>query len=281
MLNNTISFITRFLTLVLFLTSTMLHAEDSSQTDKAKWELGIGVGGLSLPHYRGSDQRADYIAPIPYIRYNGKRLKIDREGGRFYFYNSEEVKVDVSLAFALQVDSEDNRARVGMTDLDNIIEIGPRIQFNLYQSEDKKLRFRFAAPLRTAYATDFSKTENIGLVFSPYLQVRYFNSGWESAVSVGPMWANEKYHDYFYEIAPQYVTGTRAAYNAKAGYSGSRLTLTMSKRFDKLYFGLFARYDDLSGASFIDSPLIKQKDSLMVGAILSWVFKTSNKHSQY
>jgi outer membrane scaffolding protein for murein synthesis (MipA/OmpV family) len=275
------SFTSKIFTLFLFAISTMLYAEEASQTDKAKWELGVGVGGLSMPHYRGSDQRADYIAPIPYMRYNGKRLKIDREGGRFYFYNSEEVKVDISLAFALQVDSDDNRARVGMTDLANIIEIGPRIQFNLYQSKDKNLRFRFAAPLRTAYATDFSHTENIGLVFSPYLQLRYFTSGWESAVSVGPMWASEEYHDYFYEVAPQYVTGTRAAYNAQAGYSGSRLTLILSKRFDKLYLGLFARYDNLSGASFIDSPLIKQNDSFMVGAALSWVFKSSNKRSQY
>lgn len=261
--------------------SAVISAEEISHTDKAKWELGIGVGGLSMPHYRGSDQRAEYVAPIPYMRYNGKRLKIDREGGRFYFYNSNEVKVDVSLAFALQVDSDDNRARIGMTDIDNIIEIGPRVIFNLYESKDKNFRLRFAAPIRTAYATDFSHTENIGLVFSPYLQARYFTSGWESAISVGPMWANEEYHDYFYEVAPQYVTATRAAYDAEAGYSGSRLTLTLSKRFEKIYFGLFARYDDLSGASFIDSPLIKQKDSFMVGAALSWVFKKSKKPSQY
>jgi len=281
MLKNTVSFISIIFTLLLFLAATSLSAKEISQIDKAKWELGLGVGGLSMPHYRGSDQRAEYIAPIPYLRYSGKRLKIDREGGRFYFYNSDEIKVDVSLAFALQVDSDDNRARAGMTDLANVIEVGPRIQFNLFQSEDKNLRIRFAAPLRTAYATDFEHTQNIGLVFSPYLQLRYFNTGWESSVSLGPMWADEEYHDYFYEIAPQYVTGTRAAYDAESGYSGSRITLTLSKRFDKLYFGLFARYDDLSAASFIDSPLVKQKDSFMIGAALSWVFKTSNKRTQY
>lgn len=262
--------------IVLFFTkSSMIYAQQSILADKAKWELGLGVGGLSVPHYRGSDQRAEYIAPIPYIRYNGERLKIDREGGRFYFYNGEKVKVDVSLAFAVQVDSEDNRARVGMTDLGNIIEVGPRILFNLYESEDKNLRLRFATPLRTAYATDFSHTENIGLIFAPYLQLRYFTSGWESSASIGPMWANEEYHDYFYQVAPQYVTASRTAYDAKEGYSGARLTLTLSKRFDNVYFGVFARYDDLSSASFIDSPLIKQKDSFMVGAALSWIFKES------
>lgn len=259
--------------LCLFLICDFIYAEENDDTQKPQWELGVGIGGLSVPHYRGSDQRAQYFAPIPYVRYNGKRLKIDREGGRFYFYNGEVIKVDVSLAFAIAVDSNDNRARTGMSDLDNIIEIGPRILFNLYDSDDKNLRFRLGVPLRTAYATDFRQTKDVGLVFSPYLQARYFTAGWVSAISFGPMWASEAYHDYFYEVAPQYVTATRSAYNAKAGYSGSRLTVTFSKRFDKIYFGLFSRYDDLKGASFIDSPLVKQKDSLMVGAVLSWVFQ--------
>ena len=222
-----------FLVIFLFIISNAIFAEGPVHTDKPKWELGIGIGGLSLPHYRGSDQRADYFSPIPYIRYNGKRLKVDREGGRFYFYNSEDIKIDVSMAFALQVDSDDNRARVGMPDLDNIIELGPRFQYNLYQSEDKNVRFRFALPLRTAYATDFRRTKNIGWVLSPYLQLRYFNAGWESAISAGPTWANEEYHDYFYEVASQYATGIRPTYNAQAGYSGSRITITLSKRFDR------------------------------------------------
>ena len=263
--------------LYLFLMNTFISAEENNDKHQPKWELGVGVGGLSVPHYRGSDQRAQYFAPIPYVRYNGKRLKIDKEGGRFYFYNSKDIKVDVSLAFAIAVDSNDNLARTGMSDLNHIIEIGPRILFNLYESDDKNLRFRLGLPLRTAYATDFSHTENIGVVFSPYLQARYFTTGWESAISFGPMWANEEYHDYFYEVAPRYTTATRTAYNAKAGYSGSRLTVILSKRFDKVYFGLFARYDDLTGTSFIDSPLIKQEESIMFGVALSWVFKKYEK----
>lgn len=265
--------------LILFSFSTLTFAEEFPLANKPKWELGVGIGAISLPHYRGSDQNAEYIAPIPYFRYNGKRLQLDKEGGRFYFYNSEEFKFDLSTAFALPVDSDDNRARTGMNNLGAIIELGPRLQFNLYQSKDKNLRIRFALPLREAY--DLGEIKDIGWVFSPYLQLRYFKSGWETAASVGPVWASEEYHDYFYEVAPQYVTANRTAYNARAGYSGSRLTLTMNKRFDDIFFGLFARYDDLTGATFIDSPLVKQKDSFMIGIALSWVFKKSEKYSQY
>lgn len=268
-------FLRIFLLSILFIVSNVTFAEESITDDKPKWELGVGVGALSLPHYRGSDQRSNYAAPIPYVRYSGKRLKVDKEGGRFYFYNGDDIKVDISTAFAFPVDSKDNRAREGMTDLDPILELGPRVEFKLYQSDDKNVRFRFAMPLRAAFATDLSHTQSIGWVFSPYLQLRYFNTGWETAVSVGPVWASEEYHDYFYEVAPQYATTTRPAYNAQAGYSGSRVTLNLSKRFNKMWFGLFARYDNLNDAVFIDSPLVKQNDSFMVGAALSWVFKKS------
>ena len=251
------------------------YADQTRETYKLEWELGVGIGTISLPHYRGADQNAEYIAPVPYISYSGERLKIDREGGRFYFYKDKNMIVDVSTAFALSVESNDNRARVGMSDLDNIIEIGPRVEFKLYESEDQQLQFRLGIPLRTGYAINFSEVKNIGLVFSPYIQAMYFNSGWETDVAFGPIWANEPYHDYFYEVAPQYKTAIRPAYDAKAGYSGSRITLILSKRFDDFYFGLFSRYDNLAAASFVDSPLIKQKDSLIVGITFAWVFKKS------
>lgn len=260
--------------------STACADDPKPTTDRPKWELGVGLGVLSLPHYRGSDQRTEYAAPIPYVRYSGKRLKVDKEGGRFYFYNGDDVKIDLSTAFSFPVDSEDNRARQGMPDIDAIIELGPRIQFNLYESDDKNLRFRFGLPLRAAVATDIGHTKAIGWVFSPYLQLRFY-SGWESAISIGPVWASEEYHDYFYEVAPEYATSTRPAYNAKAGYSGSRITITVSKRFNRLWFGFFAKYDNLNNATFIDSPLIRQNDSLMVGAALSWVFKESKQRGQF
>lgn len=261
--------------LTVFLIITSVHAADDFQTVAPKWELGAGVGMLSLAHYRGSDQRAEYAAPVPYFKYDGKRLKLDREGGRFFFYNTEDIKVDVSADFAFAVDSDDNSARTGMTDLSSVIELGPRIQFSLYQSDDKNTRLRLAIPLRTGYAIDVKRTKNIGWVFSPYFQLRNFNQGWESAISIGPNWASKQYHDYFYKVDTQYATVNRPAYNTREGYSGSTMTLSLSKRFDKWFFGLYARYDDLNDAVFIDSPLIKQKDSLMIGVAVSWVFKTS------
>lgn len=240
-----------------------------------RWEFGVGLGALSIPHYRGSDQRYEYLAPLPYVRYNGERLKVDREGGRFYFIERERFKLDLSASFSFPVDSDENRARQGMPDLDPVFEIGPRAQWSLYESDDTHFRVRAALPVRLAIASDLSHTHTVGYFAAPYLQVRYY-SGWETALSVGPMWASEAYHDYYYQVEPQYATSERPAYNAHSGYSGFRLTLTSSTRFDKNWWlGVFMRYDTLSGATFADSPLVKRDDELMVGLALAWIFKTS------
>ena len=256
----------------LFMLSTSLLAQDLNQTSTPKWELGLGVGALILPHYRGSDQDAYYVAPIPYIKYNGDRFRVDKEGAHLDFYKGNKVKIDASTAFYLSVDSDKNRARTGMPSLEHIVEIGPRIQFNLYKSFDNSTRLIFAIPLRKAIATDLGSLDDIGWVVAPYLQLRNFTKGWESAIAIGPVWADEEYHDYFYQVDRQYVKADRQFYDAKAGYSGSRLAVTTSTRSGNVFFGLFAKYDYLDGAVFLNSPLVKKKDSFTAGIALSYVF---------
>lgn len=244
-----------------------LAGEDSKKT---QWEFGVGLGALSLPQYRGSDQRDEYFAPVPYVRFRGNKLRVDREGGHYFFVDNGDLKLDISGAFAFPVDSNKNTARQGMPDLDAILEVGPRLHWYLWESEDRRLRFRFGAPLRLAI--NLSDAGNEGWFFSPYLQIRYY-SVMETALSIGPMWASEKFHDYYYQVDNQYVTANRPAYDAKAGYSGFRVTLTNSHRISKHYWwGGFLRYDSLSGAEFENSPLVRQKNAFMAGFAISYIF---------
>ena len=262
---------TSLLFCLFFIFSNVSFAEQPQKDESSpKWEFGVGLGALSLPHYRGADQRDEYFAPVPYVRFRGKRLKVDREGGRYFFLDEDKWKLDLSAAFALPVDSDDNRTRQGMPDLDAILEIGPRLQYFLWHSDDYRLRFRVAAPLRLA--VNLSDIDNEGFFFAPYFQVRYY-SKMETAFSVGPMWASEKYHDYYYQVDSQFATANRPVYDAKAGYSGFRFTLTNSHRLSKHYWwGGFIRYDRLDGVEFEDSPLVKQKDAFMLGFALSYIF---------
>ena len=256
----------------------VLQANANDDTSVTKWEFGLGVGALSHPHYRGSDQSKEYIAPVPYVRFQGERLKVDREGGRYFFLDAGNIKIDLSAAFSFPVDSDDNSARQGMPNLKPLLEAGPRFQLYLHESKDSRLRLRFGAPLRLA--VNLSNANNEGWFFAPYLQLRYYST-METAVSIGPMWASEKYHDYFYQVEPQYALASRPAYDAKGGYSGFRFTVTNSHRINKhFWWGGFIRYDSLSGATFENSALVKQDYSLIAGLMFAYVFNPVKEYYQ-
>ena len=61
------------------------------------WEFGLGVGGLALPDYRGSDERSVYALPVPYIAYRGKWLRADKDGARAVFIDARDVEVNLSV----------------------------------------------------------------------------------------------------------------------------------------------------------------------------------------
>jgi outer membrane scaffolding protein for murein synthesis (MipA/OmpV family) len=89
------------------------------------------------------------------------------------------------------------------------------------------------------------------------------------------MFANRDFHEYYYGVAPAYVTTSRPNYQARGGYSGFRVASSVSKRFNDFWVGMFARYDDLSGAVFDDSPMLRTKRAFLAGFGVAWVFARS------
>ena len=49
----------------------------------------------------------------------------------------------------------------------------------------------------------------------------------------------------------------------------------MGIMYPRFWVGAFARYDNLSGAAFVDSPLVKDKESFMVGIGVAWILMES------
>ena len=248
------------------------------------WEAGFGVAGLSIPDYRGSDERRGYVLPLPYLIYRGDAIGIDREGIHGKIFKSDRVKLDVSLGIGPPAKSDENKARAGMPDIDPTVEAGPSLKIRLKRNESRDRIWSLRLPLRVVFATNLSHFRQIGWVFSPHLNFEALNigpgRGWNLGFAMGPLYATEKYHDYFYEVAPEFATPTRPAFNARGGYSGSRITLSLSKRFPKFWVGAFARYDALSGAVFEDSPLVKRNESFMFGGGVAWIFAKSKTKVQ-
>ena len=76
------------------------------------WEFGLGAGAIAFQDYRGSDTTHAYPLPVPYIVYNGKFLKADRDGVRGTLFNQDWL--EINLSFNLTTPVRNDRERSGM-----------------------------------------------------------------------------------------------------------------------------------------------------------------------
>lgn len=236
-----------------------------------KFELGVSLVALNLPHYRGSAGSTNYLLPIPYLKYRGDRFKIDN-GIEAILPISEDLILSISGNGSAPV-NEDSPERAGMEKLKGSLEIGPSLDYRLYRARRSSLWLEL--PVRFGFTFE-TNSQSIGRVFHPRLawSQPYRNKGdWQLRLAGGPMYASRQYHDYYYSIDPaEALLTTRPAFQAEAGYSGLRLDFTYSKRFDEYWFGGFIRYDSLNGSVIENSPLVSNTSTWMTGIAFTWVF---------
>jgi outer membrane scaffolding protein for murein synthesis (MipA/OmpV family) len=243
------------------------------------WEAGGGLGVLTMADYRGSNEYRSYVLPIPYVNYRGEKFKIDRQSVRGLLFKGENMELDISFNASPPVDSQKNNARRGMPDLDPTFEVGPSFKFRLTDTDTKGYRSELILPVRSVLATDFSNIREIGHVFSPKIDFDWFETGprnlWNVGFSVGAIFADRGFHRYYYSVDPAFATATRPAYSAKGGYSGSQITFSVTRRYEKWWLGAYARFDNMHGAVFVDSPLVKDRVNISLGIGAAWLFAKS------
>jgi len=105
-------------------------------------------------------------------------------------------------------------------------------------------------------------------------------TGWNFGAGVGPVFAADRFHDYYYSVPARFATPTRPEYHAEGGYSGMHALAALSKRYPKYWVGAFVRYDWLGGAKFEDSPLVRTKSSIAGGFGIAWMIGESKRHVQ-
>ena len=242
------------------------------------WELGLGGAVLRLPDYLGSDQSRTYLLPLPYVVYRGTFLKADRDGARALLFSTDRVKVDLSVAASTPTRSNSNAAREGMPDLKGTGEIGPNLNLALASSAGQRWKVDLRLPVRGAITFQRSP-EFVGWTFSPNvnLDVGGVGGGWNLGMLTGPVFADRKFHSYYYGVDPAYARPDRPAYQAHGGYAGWRLVTATSRRFGNAWVGAFVRYDNLHGAAFADSPLVRRNSELTFGFGVSWILATSKE----
>ncbi|MEM6491617.1 MAG: MipA/OmpV family protein, partial [Pseudomonadota bacterium] len=84
----------------------------------------------------------------------------------------------------------------------------------------------FALQGRAVFSVDFGDDGLVyrGFVVEPQARISkpgFFGEGTFATASIGPIFATEKLHDYFYEVESQFARAGRPAFDASAGYLGT------------------------------------------------------------
>ncbi len=268
-INNTIkSYVISLLCFLALVTSGSVYAE------KSQWELGIGLAVLDIPFYPGSSQSKTYVVPVPHVLFRSEKFEVDN-GLQATFLKTPKIRIDLSADFGVPVNSEESTARQGMPNIDLVLQIGPSVEITLAGGRFKPSHTRLELPVRMAVATDFRSAQQVGWIFEPRLTYetrRPDKTGFAYLFSGGLRFATEKYHDFYYQVDPAFATPLRPAFDAKQGYGGLFIDAIANWRTDHLIYFAFVRYQNLSGATYVDSPLVEQTDYFFIGGGLTWVF---------
>lgn len=248
----------------------------TAHAELARWELGLGLGGVSLPEYRGSNQQTDYLLPIPYAVYRGERFVMDRRGMRGLLFASESVALNIDGDFGIPVKSKENSARTGMPDLDFMLHVGPSLEFTLHEERDQGDVLKIKLPVQAVISMDLSQPGMHGWFFYPHMNY-IVRDRWTLGSTFGPTFATRDYHQYYYGVSASSATAARPEYSAGGGYSGLRMSMSLSRRIGQLWLGLFARYENLSNTAYANSPLMRSNYSLVTGFGAAWVFLHSSR----
>src|SRR5512141_983639 len=238
-----------------------------------QWELGAGVVGLLLPDYRGSDEVRSYLLPVPYIIYRLEWIRADQRGIRSTLLDREDAEVNLSLSATPPVRSKNNRAREGMSDIKPMVEFGPSLDIHLWSNDGRRFKLDVRVPVRAAFTVE-SHPRDAGVSLSPTLNFDVAGIGgrpWQLGMLAGPIFATRRQHQYFYGVSVSDARPDRPAYDADGGYAGLQFLVALSRRFEKAWFGAYARYDTLRGAVFEDSPLVRRPYYVSAGFAIAWI----------
>jgi len=246
------------------------------------WELGAVAVAGRLPHYRGSASYDNHIAVLPFLIYRGEILRMDRDSVRGIFYRGAWGEADLSVSGYPPV--ERDRARQGMPDLDPYLEIGPAWRIPLQRNAKGEPSLYLQTCLRgviTFDSHDYHPAYQgvLGEVSLRAVNIRPIpDSPTRFGGSCGFSVADAACNGYFYNVSTAQALPDRPAYRSDGGYAGFFLSSYVVRKITRsLSWSAYARWDNLAGAVYANSPLVRQNNNYLVGTTLSWTFAVSGE----
>ncbi|MDP1931414.1 MAG: MipA/OmpV family protein [Gammaproteobacteria bacterium] len=261
-------------------------AEDAGELPmKPLWELGVGAGVRHGPDYPASSERHLRGLALPVVIYRGDVFRIgDGQAARAVAFENERIELDLSFDAAFDAESEKNERRSGMPDLDYMFQVGPQLKIHLQDftyADNSRARLILALQARGVFSTDLRDVDQHGYVFEPMIRYRHY--GWlspnlDATLSIRPLWASKQLHEYFFDVAPAFVTIDRPLYESESGYFGTGVNLYGNYRVsEKLSMFLGVQTTFHQGAANEESPLFEKKFTTGVTAGFVWSLRTSSR----
>ncbi len=241
------------------------------------WEFGLFFFTGSLPVYEGSADRKYLNLLLPYFLYEGPVLKLKKSEAAINWFKTETLSLSLSGYLSPSVKSEESAKRENLSDLKAVVEAGPSLKW--YFAGKAYKNWVIELPLRYAFTLE-SSPQLLDYVFNPKLSYKLVLDQAESMAtstsvdfSLGMKVVGADYANFYYGISED-VLSPFGSYQAKGGYAGSYLSAGWSRKQKVWSFGAYSRVTLLEKAAFIDSPLLENKASWLLGAFVSrdlWV----------
>ena len=266
----------RGLGLALLLAGLLLPGLATAGSDELQWNAGLGLATLIYPSWRGADDSNTLTLPAPVFSAWTEQAQLGQGGFNARFGLRERWQLRLSASGSLPVDSDDAPLREGMDDLDPTLEAGPALGW--HSPERGRWHLRAETLLRGILSLSFDDPRWLGWTLQPRLALHYEGfgaqavEGVQARLAVGPIWAQNKQHRYFYAVTADEARPDRPAYDPGGGYSGTRANLSGTWSRGRLRVSAYVGYDDLRNTAFADSPLRPREDYWLSGLFLSWRF---------
>ena len=271
---------------VILAVSNSATAEDAGTQDKTAkplWEFAIAGYGLYGPAYPGSAEMQGNFLPLPLPIYRGKFLRLGEDSEkpiRGRLFRSDWLRLDLDMDLKFGSSSADIEARIGMPDLDPLIELGPELELKFTRQPLYAGDIYLALQARGAVSLDGLDPTWRGLSLSPELRyIRKFEqAGKRLKLRLTPTFATSEYMQYYYEVDPAYANAQRPAYQAEGGYLGTILGLSFVQPVtSKFEVRTGVRLEFLQGARNQDSPLFTDDSTEAIYVAFIYKFWASKR----